>query len=140
MTGKRRGGAPEITFGKRVDGPTGRRRARRNSVAIRGEMVIESDTIEVTLIDMSNTGAKLHGAALPAVGQLVLVRIGPMEASGTVSWSEGELCGVHFASPAADDDVDIARRDTGYGTLTALAPTDPMVNVVPARSTADDNR
>lgn len=136
MTGSRKGGGVrEMIFGKRVDGPTGRRRAKRSSVAIRGEIVTPFDAIEVTLIDMSNTGAKLHGAALPPVGQLVLVRIGPMEASGTVAWSEGELCGVHFASPTTDAEVELARRDTGDGKRASLDPTGASI---PARFPDDD--
>src|SRR6476620_12582949 len=98
MIGKR-SGVREVIFGKRIDGPAVRRRVRRNSAIIRGQVVTQSDAFEVTLMDVSNTGAKMRGSLLPEIGQLVTVRIGPMEASGTVAWSEGGLCGVQFASP-----------------------------------------
>ena len=110
----------EVAFGKRVDGPAGRRRAKRNPVGIRGELVSQSATIDVALIDMSNTGAKLHGANLPSVGQSVLVRIGPMEAFGTVAWREGDQCGIHFGSPASNEEVESARREQGSITLDAF--------------------
>lgn len=115
----------EMAFGKRVDGPAGRRRAKRNPVAIRGQLVSQSASIDVTLIDISNTGAKLHGAKFPSTGQCVLVRIGPMEAHGTIAWSEGDQCGIHFVSPASNEEVESARRDLGLGTVNALAATGP---------------
>jgi hypothetical protein len=110
----------ELAFGKRVDGPAGRRRAKRNPAGMRGELVSQTTSIDVTLIDMSNTGAKLHGANLPSVGQSVLVRIGPMEAFGTVAWREGDQCGIHFGSPASNEEVESARREQGSITLDAF--------------------
>ena len=106
--GKRIGGTEplssrrEMAFGKRVDGPAGRRRVKRSPVTMRGEMVTPSASLEVTLIDMSDTGARLHCVKLPAIGEEVSVRIGPMEASGTITWTEGNLCGVDFASPGSN--------------------------------------
>jgi hypothetical protein len=102
-----------VAFGKRVDGPVGRRRAKRNSVALHAEIVTDSTTIDVKLIDLSNTGVKLRGSKLPAMDQLVLVRIGPMEARGTVAWTEGNICGIQFGVAAANDDVDIAWTNAG---------------------------
>ena len=125
MTGTRSGsGARNMAFGKRVDGPAARRRATRSPVAIRGEVVTQSETIEVRLIDISKTGAKLHGAALPAGDQPVLVRIGPMEAYGTVAWSDGELCGIRFASPVGDDDGG-SQGEAGGMAHSRLCPNDP---------------
>lgn len=118
-----------MAFGKRVDGPGGRRRASRNPAAIRAEMKTPAEWIDVMLIDMSSTGAKLHGPYLPPEGQVVLVRIGPLEAMGTVVWSEPNLCGIRFDTPASDDDVGLLQREPGLGTLTAVErrndPTQP---------------
>jgi hypothetical protein len=113
-----------VAFGKRVDGPAGRRRATRNSAAIRAEIVTDSTTIDVKLIDLSNTGVKLRGSKLPAMDQPVLVRIGPMEARGAVAWTEGNMCGIQFGVPAADDAVDIAWTNAGTPSpwLIELAP------------------
>jgi hypothetical protein len=110
MIGKR-GGVREVIFGKRIDGPAGRRRFRRNAAVIRGQVVTQSDSFDVTLVDVSNTGAKMHGSSLPEIGQPVTVRIGPMEAAGTVAWSEGGLCGVQFATGTRDEAA--ARLDPG---------------------------
>ncbi|MFL6723717.1 MAG: PilZ domain-containing protein [Sphingomicrobium sp.] len=102
-----------VAFGKRVDGPAGRRRAKRNSVAIRAEIVTDAATIDVKLIDLSNSGVKLRGSKLPALDQLVSVRIGPMEAPGTVAWTEGNMCGIQFGPPSLNDEVDIAWTNAG---------------------------
>ena len=93
-----------MTFGKRVDGPGGRRRAARNPTSLKAQLTTPTEAIDVWLIDMSSTGAKLHGPKIPAVGQLVLVRVGSLEAFGTVVWNEHEICGVDFKLPTNDDE------------------------------------
>ena len=110
-----------MTFGKRIDGLGGRRRAARNSVGFRAEMVTQTKSIDVTFVEMSGTGAKLHGTPMPPAGQSVLVRSGPLEAFGTVIWSERDFCGVHFDLPATLPDLDTGT--TKSGTLTALDAT-----------------
>jgi hypothetical protein len=93
-----------MPFGKRVDGPGGRRRAIRNPISLRAQLTTATESIDVWLIEMSSSGAKLHGPKVPAQGQLVLVRVGSLEAFGTVIWSEPQLCGVDFNLPTNDDE------------------------------------
>jgi hypothetical protein len=109
-----------MTFGKRVDGPGGRRRAVRNAVSLRAQLITPTESFEVSLIDVSSTGAKLHGPKIPRVGQLVMVRFGSLEAFGVVVWCDHQICGVNFNLPTNDDEnqtltelMDVFRRSIG---------------------------
>jgi hypothetical protein len=109
-----------MTFGKRVDGPGGRRRAVRNAVSLRAQLVTPTELFEVTLIDVSSTGAKLHGPNFPGVGQLVMVRFGSLEAFGSVAWCDHQICGVNFNLPTNEGEnqtlieiMNVFRRSIG---------------------------
>ena len=93
-----------MSFGKRLDGPGGRRRAARIPTSLLAQLMTPTETVNVTLINMSSTGAKFHGPKVPPAGRLVLVRIDSLEAFGTVIWSIDEFCGVDFKRPADDDE------------------------------------
>ena len=108
-----------MTFGKRLDGPGGRRRDARIPTSVAAQLITTTETISVTLIDISNTGAKFHGPKVPAIGRLVMVRIETLEAFGTVIWSIGELCGVDFKLPADDEE---SRTLTGFMNVSAGSP------------------
>lgn len=92
----------EMTFGKRVDGPGGRRRASRSPTSMRAQLTTPTNSIEAWIIDMSSTGAKLRSTSVPEVGQSVLVRVGSLEAFGTVAWTAQDSCGISFHPPAND--------------------------------------
>ena len=93
-----------MTFGKRIDGPGGRRRDVRISTSLQAQLITPTETINVTATNVSSTGAQFQGPKVPAVGRLVLVRIESLEAFGTVIWSTEEFCGVDFKLPADDDE------------------------------------
>jgi hypothetical protein len=93
-----------MTFGKRIDGPGGRRRDVRVPTSSWAQLITPTETINVTATNISSTGAQFHGPKVPAVGRLVLVRIESLEAFGTVIWSTEEFCGVDFKLPADDDE------------------------------------
>ena len=88
-----------MTFGKRVDGPGGRRRAKRSPLSLRAYVTTTTGSFEARIIEMSDTGAKVHGATIPGPGQSVLVRVGSLEAYGTVAWSNRQLFGIDFRVP-----------------------------------------
>lgn len=84
------------TFGKRVDGPGGRRRSNRNSVRLLGSATTLQGSRSVLVEDLCPTGAKLTGRGLPQTGKEVLVRAGDLRAFGRVAWAESDQCGVMF--------------------------------------------
>ena len=107
-------------FGKRKGG--GRRSASRQSAPLIAIVSTVLQTHRATLVDISCSGARLAGDDLPEPGEHLLLRIGPMQAFGTVVWSLEGQRGVTFETPLADDDVELVRREAGSPSLTSLTP------------------
>ena len=85
-----------MEFGKRIDKPGGCRRAVREDILIRTALMTMTDSLNVDLLDLSKSGARLRGAHLPSTGQEVLLLVARLEAFGTIIWRDGDECGVHF--------------------------------------------
>ena len=64
----------------------------------------------VSLLEVSLSGARLEGAALPPVGKDVVLTCGSVEAFGTIAWAAGERCGVHFDDPIGIPELVALRR------------------------------
>lgn len=86
-----------MSFGKCQGG--GRRRAARGKFPC----VIVYRTLlragSAFLIDVSRTGARLRGEALPSVGEDLVVNIEGQTIFATVAWSDGANCGLDFDDP-----------------------------------------
>jgi hypothetical protein len=57
------------------------------------------------LIDVSRTGARLTGEALPAVGVQLTFQADAVSACGDVIWSEAQSCAIEFETPIAASEV-----------------------------------
>ncbi len=90
-------------FGKRKDGPGGRRRAPREPVLLPAAMMSFGSSRTVYLVDVSSTGAQLRVEQRLSEGQDVCLKIPPANIFGTVIWADGDHCGVLFDDPLADD-------------------------------------
>jgi hypothetical protein len=106
-------------FGKRIDKPGGGRRAVREDIMIRAAMMTMTDTVNVDLLDLSRTGAKLRGPDLPAPGQEVMLLLGRLEAFGSVIWRDDDQCGVHFDVALSELAAAIVESERGPSSLTA---------------------
>jgi len=92
-------------FGKRLDGPGGRRAAsRRPAFTAAGIMTVERSQVGY-LLDVSATGAKLDGGGGLAIGQNIWLKTGNVDVLGQVVWSSSDFCGVLFDSPLGDDEI-----------------------------------
>jgi hypothetical protein len=83
-------------FGKRRDGPNGQRWLRRKRVGIAGCAVSFEGCRSVLIEDISMTGARLRGRALPEPGTGVMVKAGERTLFGEVAWAAGEHRGIAF--------------------------------------------
>ena len=92
-------------FGKRLDGPGGRRVAAREPVLLNAALLTLRASRPVTLVDVSKTGARLRVREPLSQGQQIWLKINPIEIFGTVVWIDGEECGVLFDEPLADAEV-----------------------------------
>ena len=81
-------------FGKRVDGPGGRRRIARKQVSVAGTAVALQGSTPVLVEDLSPIGVMLFGKRLPLVGQEILVRAGELALFGRVTWARNDRRGI----------------------------------------------
>lgn len=99
------------SFGKRIDGPVGRRKAVREEVVLAGSAQTLESSRSVVVTDVSVTGAKLVGRELPPRASNVLISVGDVELFATVAWSGRDECGVTFDPPLDPDMVHQVKHD-----------------------------
>ena len=83
-------------FGKRVDGPGGRRRIRRKPVSIPGSASSMDGSSCIIIEDLCLTGARVLGRDLPVEGSEILVRSGDRAVLGRVAWAREDRRGIVF--------------------------------------------
>lgn len=91
-------------FGKRMDGPGGRRSAARAPVLLRAAMHTVRHSRGTTLLDVSRTGAQMQMPVPLGVGQDLLLKVPPTEVFGTIVWVDGDMCGIAFENPLDDEE------------------------------------
>ena len=84
------------SFGKRVDGPGGRRRIRRRPVTIPASASSLTGSSCIIIEDMCLTGARVLGRDLPREGSEILVRSGERAIVGRVAWAHEDRRGIVF--------------------------------------------
>ena len=100
----------EARFGRRTDGPTGRRRAVRERMSLAVSLYSVDQSRVALLADVSQTGCRLQGMALPEVRQDVLLKAADIELFGRIVWKNGGDRGVKFDEPISDTDLEHLRQ------------------------------
>lgn len=92
---------------QRADDPElrGRRSQRRAYLVLPASAEALSGHLQVTLLDVSPTGARLEGSRLPAVGKDIILRCGGLDTFGTIAWAAGGRCGIQFDEAISTGDV-----------------------------------
>lgn len=98
-------------FGRRIDGPAGRRRAPREEVVLAASALSLKGTRAVVVTDVSPVGAKLLGRNLAALEKEVLLTVGGVELFADIVWVERDECGITFDSPLPAETVDHLKRE-----------------------------
>jgi hypothetical protein len=83
-------------FGKRRDGPGGRRWIQRRKVSLPGCALSIHGTRSVLVEDLTLAGARLLGRGLPKPGTEIELRVGERSLFGHVVWDGAERRGVKF--------------------------------------------
>jgi hypothetical protein len=86
-------------FGRKIDGPTGRRKTLREKVVLAGSALSLESSRAVVVTDVSDKGAKLLGRELPPRSTNVLISVGEVELFATVAWVGRDECGITFEAP-----------------------------------------
>ena len=80
------------SFGKRADGPNGRRWLKRKRVGITASAECRGHSAPVLIEDLSLTGAKLRGCNL-FPGMKIALKVGERKLFGVIAWAVGDRVG-----------------------------------------------
>lgn len=94
-----------LDFGKRRDGPGGRRAAPREPVLLSAAMLTLQSSRPVTLVDVSKTGARMRVNEPLVRGQQIWLKVNPTDIFGTIVWVDGDQFGILFDEPLADPEL-----------------------------------
>jgi PilZ domain len=101
-----------------------RRRAGRYAVGLGEAVVTGQGGTQVTIRDLSLTGALIEGAELPAAGTVTLTH-GTLHIAAAIAWSDGGRAGLQFDRPLPVEQlftiVHSAQFRRGEGVPAALA-------------------
>ena len=92
-------------FGKRKDGPGGRRGTDRDPVLLNAALMTLSVSKIVTLLDVSKTGTRMRAELPLFIGQEIWLKINPLDIFGTVAWVENNESGIIFDEPLTDEEA-----------------------------------
>lgn len=112
------------SFGKRIDGPSGRRRAQREEVVLAGSALTLGASRAVVVTDVSPAGAKLLGRKLPQSGTDVLLTVGSVELFGAIAWLGRDECGISFDTPLDAELADHLKREGRWAKVMGIAAAD----------------
>ena len=84
-------------FGKATGG--GRRSAQREEAPVLVVYYTLSRSASADLVNVSSTGARIRGEALPAKGEELVMTMEGVRTYGTVMWSIEDECGITFDRP-----------------------------------------
>ena len=99
-------------FGKRLDGPGGRRAAAREPVLLTAALLTVGCSRPVILLDVSKTGTHIEVHDEMRVGQEVWLKVAQLEIFGTIVWVDGGKCGVAFDEAIDDVEVTLLRASS----------------------------
>lgn len=108
-------------FGRRIDGPTGRRRAQREEVVLAASALTPGASRAVVVTDVSPSGAKLIGRKLPPAGSDVLLTVGSAELFGEIAWLGHDECGISFESPLPAELTDYLKQEGRWAKVMGIA-------------------
>lgn len=97
-------------FGRRTDGPMGRRRTVRERMTLAVSLYSLDQSRVALLADISQEGCCIHGAGLPKVGRDVLLKAGEAELFGHIVWQADGKRGVQFDQAISEADLEELRR------------------------------
>ena len=84
------------SFGRRVDGPGGRRRIKRRPVSVHGSVSGIDGSRCILIENLCFSGAGVLGRNLPREGSEILVQSSGRVLLGRVAWARGDRRGIIF--------------------------------------------
>jgi hypothetical protein len=109
-------------FGKRLDGPGGRRVIARDAVSLPASIITFEHSYPVALLDVSPSGAKIRCEERMRVGEDVWIQAAPVNTLAEIMWCHDGMCGIRFDAELSDCDYEHLRQ---LGTWTLVAQLSP---------------
>jgi hypothetical protein len=100
-------------FGKQIGG--GRRAERREHAPLLAQLATLTTTYRAVLVDVSATGARLHGADLPKDDEELYFTVADVRTVAIVKWRREMECGVQFCEPLPQAEIIRIRREVVDG-------------------------
>lgn len=94
-----------MVFGKRRDGPGGKRKSQRAPVLLSVALHTVGASRTATLVDVSATGAKLRVRLPLRPGEEVWLSVPSHDIFGRIIWVDGDECGVTFDTPITEEEA-----------------------------------
>jgi hypothetical protein len=110
-----------MPFGKRIDGPSGRRLKNREEVVLAASAQSLGSSRPVVVSDVSTGGAKLRGHRLDALDKDILIRVGDVDLFATIAWADRDECGVRWDEPPTADLLRRIKRDGQWASVMGIA-------------------
>lgn len=107
-------------FGKKIDGPTGRRRNVRQDVVLAASALTIDRSRTVLVEDVSAEGAKLRGRDLPGKGSQILFQLGKWEVFASVVWNGRDECGITFDERLDEERIGRLEREAHWGEVMGI--------------------
>jgi hypothetical protein len=89
-------------FGKRPDGPGGRRAVSRSPVLMSAALHTVGASHGVSVLDVSQLGLQLRSRLPLRVGQEIWLKLPHQDVFGTIAWVEQDLYGLQFDAPLGE--------------------------------------
>lgn len=79
--------------------PADQRESKRSRLLLTAHMECAAGTVEVHLLNISQSGAKLDSETPPASGESVVLLHNDLKVSGRIAWVEDSRFGIAFDQP-----------------------------------------
>ena len=97
-------------FGRRIDGPTGRRRAVRERTSLPVSLHSVDQSRVALLADVSESGCRIRGMGLPDTGRDLLLKVAGVELFGRIVWKADGERGVQFDQHISEAELKALRQ------------------------------
>jgi len=110
-----------MPFGKRIDGPSGRRHVLREEVILAGTARSLKSSRPVVVVDVSPTGAKLQGRDFASLDCQLLISVGGVDFFAQLAWATLRECGVTFEEPLSEEMIAHIKREGRWAHVMGIA-------------------
>ena len=115
---------PKKPFGTRRQEPIERRRAKRDRLGISISLYSTTQSRVVSMVDVSQSGARIAGHNLPGAGRDVLLKIADVELFGSIVRASESEAAVKFERPIGPRELESLRavleEQTGQAMLHSI--------------------